>query len=153
MMAEETSPNGTILDKLVERLNQIAEDVSRKSEYQDDLEQEVADVATLLSGLEKIAGLLTDTFNDIDSTLLQLRIDQEKHLPKIQDTLATVSTILMNYPDVFVKLDVPTIKMFLENVDQTTLQIALSQLDAQILTAWHQVLLKAMWGEAGDMIL
>lgn len=153
MMTEETPSNGTLLDKLVERLNQIAEDVSHRSDYQDDLEQEVSDVATLLSGLEKIAGLLTDTFNDIDSTLLQLRMDQEKHLPKIQDTLATVSTILMNYPDVFVKLDIPTVKMFLEKVDRGALQQALSQLDVQLLNIWYQALLKALWSKEEDEII
>ena len=76
----------TVLDKLVERLDQITEEVAGKSNH-DDIEQEfnnavilLASLEKLLSGLEKIASLLADTFNDIDVTLLH----QEKHREKLQ---------------------------------------------------------------------
>lgn len=132
--------NKTVLDKLVNRLNQIARDIAQSSEHQDALEHEVADVGVLLSGLEMITGLLIDTFNDIDATLLGLRMDQEKHRRQLQDSLASISTILTNYPEVFVRLDVATVKMFLENVDRKTLKAALVDMDIEIINGWYMAL-------------
>lgn len=139
--------NKTILNNLVARLEKITKEVGQPLNHQDNLEQEVSDVDFLTSGLEKIANLLTDTFNDIDATLLHLRIGQEIHRERLQDSLTTVSTILMNYPEVFVKMDVPTIKMFLENVDFQTLKIALADISPEIISSWYATLAEVLEGD------
>ena len=136
----------TVLDKLVERLGQITEEVAGKSPH-DDIEQEfndavilLAGLEKLLTGLEKITGLLADTFNDIDVTLLRSRMNQEKYRAKLQDSLTTINTILMNYPDVFVRLDVLTVRMFLEHVGFETLKSALADMDIEVINNWRIVL-------------
>lgn len=140
----------TVLDKLVKRLDEISRDITQDAGDQDALEREVSDVGILLSGLEKIAGLLTETFNDIDKTLLSLRVNQERHRRRLQDSLASISTILTNYPKVFVKLDADTVQMFLKNIDRETLRQALVQTDAEIINEWYSALAMVLWTNDED---
>jgi hypothetical protein len=132
----------TVIDHLTERLAEISASIS-KDLHQDELEVIVAEIANLLSGLSKIDVLLSETFETLDAKLMKMRLDDIQHQRKINDSLATISTILINYPDVFVKIDPPTIEMFLQNVAEDTLVTALSRLDAEALGKWRRAIEQA----------
>lgn len=129
----------TALDDMARRLDGIMRRLSREDDCEKVLESEFATLAELLSGLEKFAELATATLNVIDATRLNVKMSDTHHNQKIQDSLSTISTALMNYPDVFIKPDPETAKIFLAKISSDTLAEAWQMSDEQTKTKWRQI--------------